>query len=600
MADIRRSSIVRQAGGVLWPILAMAVEACGYPVGVGGGALEDTQSDLAVAEVVASEIADALPDVASAADSAADSVQGPDAATEVSPQLSDTAPADSAPDVLLPACQTASDCDDGNECTVDLCGADTCTHGPIAGVCAMSGCTSGVCAAGGCTITTFPDGTKCDECGEQVCGSGVCKHLVWYAERAGNPWLTLTTGLVVGGYEWADSVDCKSGLDLNVISDAGKSLANASLWAGLASYDQLDGVTFAATALTSGGAVVYSWEQVLHITPTGTLTSKTWPYFASELQGSSFGPMGAIPAPSGNYLVFGQCKKAIWPDPYEGADFGCATLRTGDDAKIWATLLPGDVTWGQQAEFDAAAPTSNGWLLGGWMRNASVMEIRPWLVWLSEDGTPTAQWTGPASDAGCEYKRILPWEDGWLIDLSCSTPPYFSHRRIGADGTVIGPLELPADVTQLHIELLPDGDRLFIGAWDKVSSRVVRTKANGERRWEALVPTGPGLVSQTAEAARASPDNSLDIYLRGIRDNTSGACGWLPAKIPDYSVQRMDAFGNSSCAATSGCAGRPMSDCDDKDPCTADGCSAGKCTHKSWADGTPCPGGKCASGQCKP
>ena len=59
---------------------------------------------------------------------------------------------------------------------------------------------------------------------------------------------------------------------------------------------------------------------------------------------------------------------------------------------------------------------------------------------------------------------------------------------------------------------------------------------------------------------------------------------------------RLDAFGNSTCA----CPGVPMSACDDKDPCTADGCNAGSCTHQTWADGTPCPGGKCASGQCKP
>jgi len=83
------------------------------------------------------------------------------------------------------------------------------------------------------------------------------------------------------------------------------------------------------------------------------------------------------------------------------------------------------------------------------------------------------------------------------------------------------------------------------------------------------------------------------MVLGGYRDTSGGAEGWL---------LRTDNWGNLTCAEAGLCAGVPDSACDDKDPCTADGCDPLiGCTHKPHPENAPCgeakvcKGGKCAA-----
>ena len=484
--------------------------------------------------------------------------------------------------------KAATACDDGNQCTQDFCQSPggACAHAIVAGTCALSGCTSGVCdATGSCQVTTFPDGTACDECGEQVCGAGVCTHWVWYAKNVGDPWLALGSGAILG----TQPQGCGSFTSALLVDDAGTVSAGPEFsW---------------ATALSGGGAVVESWQGnspgLVHISAKNVSTQATEPAFPMNYVN------GAAMGANDGYLVFGACIELVPGTPID-AVYGCASLRNSDDSMAWAVMLSGAATPAQWAELDTAtmAP-SGGWLLGGRTRNATFDPPRTWLVWLDAAGKELAQSIGPAGDTNCAYTRLSPWDSGWIGEVQCSpagqtSPPQF--RQIGADGAILGPLPLPADLTAANVAVLPDGDLLLSDASFKPGSRFVRLAHNFERRWEIVLPVAKDLDSQAANTGRATAKNMLDLFLTGQFESCCDCDSWtwIDWFQPAPAVQRADAFGNTTCAATSGCAGKPMSDCDDKDPCTADGCYGGTCTHKTWPDGTPCPGGKCLSGQCGP
>jgi hypothetical protein len=69
------------------------------------------------------------------------------------------------------------DCDDGNECTEDLCADGMCEYAPIENgtACEESNeCTLGMCASGACDVTPVQDGAACgDEAG--TCQQGSCR-----------------------------------------------------------------------------------------------------------------------------------------------------------------------------------------------------------------------------------------------------------------------------------------------------------------------------------------------------------------------------------------------------------------------------------------
>jgi hypothetical protein len=65
-------------------------------------------------------------------------------------------------------------------------------------------------------------------------------------------------------------------------------------------------------------------------------------------------------------------------------------------------------------------------------------------------------------------------------------------------------------------------------------------------------------------------------------------------------VLRLGPWGVAGCLAQGVCVDLALSDCDDGDPCTKDGCDpASGCTHEAWPDGTPCGDGvTCSAGLC--
>lgn len=78
-----------------------------------------------------------------------------------------------------PPCLDDAECDDGVDCTTDVCGLTGCQHVPDDSVCDDGNpCTDGTCGDAGCeqanNTAPCPDGSFCN--GEDVCAGGVCTH----------------------------------------------------------------------------------------------------------------------------------------------------------------------------------------------------------------------------------------------------------------------------------------------------------------------------------------------------------------------------------------------------------------------------------------
>ena len=65
---------------------------------------------------------------------------------------------------------------------------------------------------------------------------------------------------------------------------------------------------------------------------------------------------------------------------------------------------------------------------------------------------------------------------------------------------------------------------------------------------------------------------------------------------------RTDNWGHSSCTTAKGCLDLGVSDCDDGNECTLDGCDSGKCNHTNATIALPCDStpGYCQGGACVP
>jgi len=79
----------------------------------------------------------------------------------------------------MPECQNPEDCDDGQECTADVCADGMCEYTPLADgtACDESNeCTTGMCASGECDTTPVLDGTVCGN-GVGTCQTGICSNV---------------------------------------------------------------------------------------------------------------------------------------------------------------------------------------------------------------------------------------------------------------------------------------------------------------------------------------------------------------------------------------------------------------------------------------
>jgi hypothetical protein len=114
------------------------------------------------------------------------------------------------------------DCNDGNACTTDSCGATTgCAHAPIPGCAACTSasqcgdgnpCTADACVGGTCTYTPVANGASCNDTnacnGTETCQSGTCRAGTPLACNDGNACTTDTCSPAVGCVFTANTSPC--------------------------------------------------------------------------------------------------------------------------------------------------------------------------------------------------------------------------------------------------------------------------------------------------------------------------------------------------------------------------------------------------------
>jgi hypothetical protein len=117
--------------------------------------------------------------------------------------------------------------------------------------------------------------------------------------------------------------------------------------------------------------------------------------------------------------------------------------------------------------------------------------------------------------------------------------------------------------------------------------RLVQVDLSGNMLWDKSFGAALGSNNGTA----------LAVFSNGFAiAGTTGAFSETKARLI-----RTDAFGNLACAVGP-CATKAATDCDDKNPCTADLCDAvhGGCFYANLANGAACAAGKtCKSGVCQ-
>ena len=151
------------------------------------------------------------------------------------------------------------------------------------------------------------------------------------------------------------------------------------------------------------------------------------------------------------------------------------------------------------------------------------------------------------------------------------------------------------------LALTLDGDLVTAGSIARLDrngdetdeSWLWRLDANGNTRQLRQIPTLQWDPQVTADDANGF------ILVRSIpNDIKDFTAGWKSE------IQRVDAWGNASCAQSGLCFDRGWSECLDTNPCTADLCDGAHngCYHVQLPDGATCAdsGAHCLNGTCKP
>lgn len=176
------------------------------------------------------------------------------------------------------------------------------------------------------------------------------------------------------------------------------------------------------------------------------------------------------------------------------------------------------------------------------------------------------------------------------------------------------------------VAVLADGGLALAGtatpAGGTAQAWLARTDGNGDLLWQTQLLAGEafsvalganGLVVAGAASAAGKAGGWLaQVALDGTQQTglvTPDAAAWrhgLPLANGGFVVAggvaakgllaRTDAFGHATCAASGLCATKAVAACADGNPCTIDGCAAGKCQAGAAPVGSFCGTGTCAVG----
>lgn len=474
-------------------------------------------------------------------------------------------------------------CDDSNPCTTDACTPQSCTHVNLpddttcsdAEACKLADwCSSGTCVSEGGLSALFatihteksPQGAPVDAEAVAVIDLGSAGYLMvgpYGANGAGlsGSWVRpVSRGGVVGAKQSAgvgrarDAARSTAG----TLFVAGESNASPHLYTTTAGNQTLSGVgsAYGVAVLPAGGAVVV-----------GQLAGDGLIWRVSE-QGQTqwqLQPGGqgddllsdVVALADGSVVAVGHTTSGTerWGDVW-------AIRVSSDGSVVWQRSWPGALD--ESASAVAALPDGDlliaidrkplnaAWLATGQTDSAAL------LARITAQGDWQWQktlWDGVARDA---VARLAPTADGGAVATGWSATTESNSQE----------------------------------------GRIARVDPAGEVLW--TWSGGSPRNDQLADVVSLSDGGVLAVGLRnlGISGNLGLRGPWLV---------RLDAFGNTSCAASGGCADPgAVAACDDANQCTYETCSAASgCGHTTAPDGAGCDDGQscaaevaCSAGQC--
>jgi len=511
--------------------------------------------------------ADAGPEDAGPADVGPEDAGSPDAAPQDAGPIDTGQPDTGPPDTGPPGCKSASDCDDKNSCTIDVCNPSDgeCDHKAHTGTC--------------------DDGDPCtvdDVCQGKTCVGGSGKFFT--RQFAVSKW---AAGAAVARGDGQLVVVGQAGTKATAF---GVDAANNKTWTY--AYATEDGEFKAVMPASGGGFALAGWRkrpvvggsQLLFARIGKTGADQGWGKVNisdTDQQVRALVPTGA--ASVVGFAGYSLSAAGTWRAWYGRYDIGKHGLW-GDMKKV------GDFSAHRAAM--AMTVVGNTWVLAGWSGkkggkkqgwvytvDASTLAAKSdWAVGSTEDDAFDAVAAMPAGGLLCggwSAKTQFGGMDAWLVRLDAAGKQLW-EKRLGTDAG-----------DQVYGVVAREGGAMVVGATGQkpagtATATMWRLDALGNAAWSRAYNK---VGAEVAHTVLADGDGLLVGSFKA-----SGGQRLL--------LRRTDAFGHASCATSGVCADKTLKACDDGKACTAADCDAGKgCVNPTLGQGSACGTGKvCSAG----
>ena len=492
---------------------------------------------------------------------------------------------------------TGGACDDGNFCTVsDVCTAGVCGGAP--NTCDDgNACTLDSCGSNACAHSNTVDGTSCgtfDGCTGDFCTAGTClkaSDRLWEkaidgpsaADTFAGAARTSDGGFILAG-ETGVAGNSQNGWLVKL--DGGGTQKWVKSYGGT-SEDRLRGVVANADGSITGvgahgGNGGDGW--LLQVDSAGT--SKIDAVFGT---GNSDQFRGIAAAPGGGWIVVGNKSVAQFPNFY--TDDGWLMRFAADGSTTWEKTYgsgqAGDVLY-------AVVGLADGSFVAAGSRGLNAGFGAGWLLKVDANGAQV--WSRTYNqNFGVDFRGLAVDGAGFAI-VGSTTGANGADALLqfaGADGNGTDQRTYNKSTQDVlfGISSIPTGGFLLAGqqSGGNGTGWFMRSDSLGNEQWSK---TWGGNNNDAALAVEVEAD--FTAIVAGVYSSGNN--------VGDGFVRHIDLFGNAGCAASGTCISKQPNDCDDKNPCTLDLCSAGVCSHSNLANGTICSaaGDQCDNGACVP
>lgn len=491
------------------------------------------------------------------------------------------------------------DCGDGEPCTTDACLNQSCRHDPFA--CDDGdACTKDSCDASGTCFHSPSSGSSCrdvDLCGAKTCSDGACVPSVGQACDDSNPCTADACSgnkcqyiAMIDGAACDDAQICSTAQDCR----SGHCTASAELtwrrefeqWAISNVVNVVnDGSGGAWLALQQLNANGSHAARIARMSGSGKLLWSALAPTSDDKIMTSFITLGGNDAlAAGSTTPATDAPAQVWLSHWDasGASNAVAVPNTAGCQRIVAlgALDNANFVWMAQCATAPPAAEPRAALgvqgIGGAPLWQQSIEIAGGCVAVALATTTSAIAVAVSASKDTEEGQLRKYNNLGQLVWQVSLPQSIAQMQWTADGQIaaitkddiwlrwsaaglpLSPVKLALTGQPSRLAPLPNGEFALTESANPAMSGA----------WLSRV----ALVSQLTQHAQLDLINTLGadaIAVVGdgfyVSGHTALHRAWL---------QKIDAWGNGTCKTSGSCAGLKYSDCSDGDPCTSDGCTA--------------------------